>query len=578
MTHRANRVRPAPPPSSNERPATGTSALTDTAARLRGLEAALATMQLGVTVTDVAGTIVYVNAADARMHGYAPEELIGQSVGVFSCPDDRQPLGLEAMRRLASWRRESFNRRKDGTVFPVELLSDAVLGADGDPVGVVTTCQDITARKLAEQTLSASHNELHRALVERTHELAAANQQLQQEVTQRVLAERQRHGLERQLQQAQKIEALGQLTGGIAHDFNNVLSVIMANGDLLADAGAAGSEAQAAALEDIRTAARHGARIVAQLLGFARRAELTLVPTDLRTTIADTAGMLTHVIREDIVIRTSLGAAVGTVALDHAAFQQMLLNLATNARDAMPDGGTIHVEVSTQDLDDAYGESHPWVAPGAHVCVAVSDTGVGMDADTVSRIFEPFFTTKPPGQGTGLGMAMIYGLMKQHRGFVHVYSERGVGTTVRLYFPTVAQAAQAAPAPATARQLRTGSETILVAEDEAALRSTARRVLERFGYTVLTASNGAEALSIYHANRAAVRLIITDLVMPKLGGRALYEAVRREDDAVRFIFASGYSAADARERETLDPRVPFLRKPWTLNDLAQQVREALDAD
>ncbi len=576
MTHRATGVRPAHPAPPHERSLAG-AALADTAARLHRLEAALATMQLGVTVTDVAGTIVYINAADARMHGYTPDELIGQSVQVFGCPDDRRPLDIGRMRTLASWRRESFNRRKDGTVFPVELLSDAVLDADGEPVGLVTTCQDITARKLAEQTFSASHNELHRALVERTHELAAANQQLQQEVTQRVLAERQRQGLERQLQQAQKIEAIGQLTGGIAHDFNNVLSVILANADLLADAGTEGPEVQDAALEDLRTAARHGARIVAQLLGFARRADLTLVPTDLRTTVSETAGMLAHVIREDIVIRTSLSTAVGTVALDHAAFQQMLLNLATNARDAMPHGGTIHVQVSTETLGDTYRESHPWVAPGAYVCVAVSDTGVGMDADTLGRIFEPFFTTKPPGQGTGLGMAMIYGLMKQHQGFVHVYSEPGEGTTVRLYFPTVPQAVAAVPAPPPAPRLCTGSETILVAEDEAALRSTARRALERFGYTVLTASNGAEALSIYRANRTAVRLIITDLVMPKLGGRALYEAVRREDEAVRFIFASGYSAVDARERETLDPRVPFLRKPWTLHDLAQQVRETLDA-
>jgi CheY-like chemotaxis protein len=229
--------------------------------------------------------------------------------------------------------------------------------------------------------------------------------------------------------------------------------------------------------------------------------------------------------------------------------------------------------------DEDYSRYHPWVEPGAYACLAVSDTGIGMDTATKARIFEPFFTTKPPGQGTGLGMAMIYGLMKQHGGFVHVYSEVGKGTVVRLYFPTAPAEPPLRDRAPSAEQIVGGHETLLLAEDEEVLRRTGQRVLERLGYTVLAAADGEEALALYRAHKDEVDLVISDIVMPKMGGPQLYETLRQEDKAVKFLYSSGYAAADLSVRGVAAPGpvISHLRKPWTLTEIARAVREALDA-
>ncbi len=515
--------------------------------QLRRLEKALEAMQMGVTVTDVAGTIVYTNSADATMHGFLPEELIGEDIGVLSPQGLRAPLTVQELRSLTSWRRLSWNVRKDGSVFPVQLLSDVVTDETGEPIGIVTTCEDITERRREEAELR------------RTNVALSQQQQV----------------LENSLRQAQKLEAVGQLTSGIAHDFNNMLSVILANAEMLKAALPDHAELQAHA-EDILAAGRDGAHIVSQLLGFSRQAELRMRPIDLQKLVVEQSSMLQHLIAENIEIHTYVGTPLKPVKADRTAVQQILMNVVTNARDAMPQGGAIRIEASAAQLDDSYQATHPWVEPGEYLCLAVSDTGVGMTKTTLDRIFEPFFTTKPPGQGTGLGMPMIYGLMKQHSGFVHVYSEVGEGTTVKLYFPMVAAIpANEVQADLTA-PLGTGTETILLVEDEEVLRRTAGRALTKFGYTVITATNGAEGLSLYREHRGEIDLVISDIVMPKLSGRDLYEAIQREGGAVKFMFASGYSARDAQERARLDPTLPFLRKPWTLLELAHQVRATLD--
>jgi CheY-like chemotaxis protein len=262
---------------------------------------------------------------------------------------------------------------------------------------------------------------------------------------------------------------------------------------------------------------------------------------------------------------------------DNGALQQILLNLVTNARDAMAQGGTLTIEVAQAPTRGSYPEAVPWVDAESYYCVAVNDTGAGMDQVTLERIFEPFFTTKGPGTGTGLGMAMVYGLTKQHGGFVHVYSELGVGTAVKVYVPRSAEAAAtAAPETKELDQLVGGSETILLVEDKEELRSTTRRVLERLGYTVIEAADGEEGLALQRVERSRINLILSDVLMPKMGGPALYQAVRETDPSARFLFTSGYSESDIGQRSLLEPGVLFVAKPWTIADLARQVRKALD--
>jgi PAS domain S-box-containing protein len=383
--------------------------------------------------------------------------------------------------------------------------------------------------------------------------------------------------LEAQLRQAQKMEAIGQLTGGIAHDFNNVLTVILANADLISS-GLPRELTQARAdVEDVQAAARRGSTLIRKLLGFSRRERLEVHPTDLTLLVSELSGVLKRVVPESIEIQVVAGEAEATVLADPGAVEQIVLNLATNSRDAMPDGGILRIEVTRTWLDEGYRATHPWVEPGEYVCVTCSDTGMGMDASTQERVFEPFFTTKPPGEGTGLGMAMIYGLVKQHGGYVHVYSEVEQGTTVNVYFPAASgEVGSAVDEVIRFEELRGRGETILLVEDEDGIRRATKRALEGRGYEVLVAEDGEEALEMFHRHEAEIDLIVSDLVMPRLGGRQFYEALKKEGKDPRILFTSGYSVDDVKAGSGFLRDVPFLHKPWTLTDLFLRVRQVLD--
>ena len=386
-----------------------------------------------------------------------------------------------------------------------------------------------------------------------------------------------RRWLEAQLRQAQKLETIGQLAGGIAHDFNNILAVILANSEMLASALPPGREDLQTHVQKVQDAARGGASMVRGLLGFSRRADLNFNTLDLREVAADLSQMVRPILSENVEMRIVAPPDACPVWADSGALQQILLNLVTNARDAMAHGGTLTIEVARAPTRGSYPEAVPWVDAESYYYVAVNDTGTGMDQATVERIFEPFFTTKAPGTGTGLGMAMVYGLTKQHGGFVHVYSELGVGTAVKVYLPRSPEVTATAPhEPTELDQLKGGDETILLVEDKEELRSTTRRVLERLGYKVIEAGDGAEALELYGAQASRIDLILSDVLMPKVGGPALYAAVRRMDRTARFLFTSGYSESDIEQRSLLQPGVLFVAKPWTISDLARQVRKALD--
>jgi PAS domain S-box-containing protein len=382
--------------------------------------------------------------------------------------------------------------------------------------------------------------------------------------------------LEAQLRQAQKMEAIGQLTGGIAHDFNNLLSVITLNAQLVAASLETTPSEALPELEDIQEAARKATIMTKQLLGFSRHADLRMVPTDLARVVTKLSSMMRRVLPENISIRIDTEEAVLAVRADAGAVEQMLLNLATNARDAMPDGGKLHIEVTEREVQEVTLASHPWIKAGRYVCIRVRDSGVGMDEETRSKIFEPFFTTKAPGVGTGLGMAMVYGLTKQHGGFVTVLTALREGTTVELYFPVVGEAAQPLDSVDSLDGVRGGSETILLVEDEDTLRRSGKRVLEKYGYTVLVAADGQEGLELFRAHKNEIDLVVSDLVMPRVGGAQLHRALREEGDSVRFLLASGYIGRESGGHEVLDPSIPILHKPWALPDLLTKIRELLD--
>ena len=385
--------------------------------------------------------------------------------------------------------------------------------------------------------------------------------------------ETERRALEEQLRQSQKLEAIGQLTGGIAHDFNNLLTIILANAQLLAKAIPATLEHAHADLRDVTSAALRGRVMVKELLGFARRSRLELQPVSLDGLVRDLSGFLRRILPADVEIVTHDGADLPDVRADVHAVEQIVFNLATNARDAMPDGGVLRIETSQVHLAEEQRQACGAVRAGAHVCLAVDDTGVGMDAATRARMFEPFFTTKAPGKGTGLGLATVYGLVKQHGGGIEVDSEPGKGTRFRIYFPLAeAAAAPARPQPGEP-EARGGSETVLVVEDDDQLRRSAKRILEDAGYQVVTAADGLEALEALRQT-AGVRLVFSDLVMPRLGGRALYDAARREGVTIPFLFASGYSDPD--RGGSLDPALPLMHKPWMATDLLGRIRAILD--
>ncbi|HVO35434.1 MAG TPA: PAS domain S-box protein [Gemmatimonadales bacterium] len=380
--------------------------------------------------------------------------------------------------------------------------------------------------------------------------------------------------LEEQLRQAQKMDAVGQLAGGLAHDFNNLLTTIltmcqMLKSELPPDATVQGD------LDAIRGAAEHGSELTRKLLAFSRHQRLEMRSVAVEMLVREFLRMARRVVPEDVEVDLAVEADGATVVADPAALEQILMNLVTNARDAMPTGGRMRIEVSRASLDAEDSLALDQGAPGEYVVLSVHDTGEGMDAETQRRMFEPFFTTKPVGKGTGLGMPIVYGLVKEHNGFVRTYSEVGQGTTVRVYLPAAAQRASA-PRPSSA-DARGGSETILLVEDDEALRRSGTRVLTRYGYTVVTARDGREALEIVRSAATHPDLIVSDVVMPHAGGPELLRALRDAGVSAKVLFTSGYPARDVHERTPLEPGVPFLAKPWTIQELVRRVREILDA-
>ena len=476
-----------------------------------------------IVVSDRQGSILEVNARTEEILGFRREEMVGRGLEEFLPSEDRErkPLRLRELLDGESVLSERRLRRKNGTLVNVE----------------------ISARDLGDGRFQAIVRDI---------------------------SERRR--LEEQLRQAQKMEAVGQLTGGIAHDLNNLLTVVLANSEMMASDLPPGREDIKSELGELQAAARRGAQMIRKLLSFSRHAPLTYQVLDLGRVVEDLLGTLRRLLPAHIEVAFVRESEGIKVLADAGAIEQVLLNLATNARDAMPRGGTLRLEISRVDVPRPPDAA----MPGWYGCLTVRDNGIGMEEKVRARAFEPFFTTKPPGEGSGLGMAMIYGLTQQHGGFVELESEPGQGATVRVYLPLARDDQPLAELGAATPMLRGGGEQILLVEDEDGLRRVAQRALERMGYRVITAADGMEALEAYRQQAASVDLIITDVVMPKLGGLALYRTLRQEGHSVRFLFTSGYAAHEIVQGDLPEGDLSLLQKPWTLADLTLRVREVLD--
>jgi PAS domain S-box-containing protein len=470
-----------------------------------------------------------VNDAAVRHYGYTREEFLGLRLGDLQAPEEQ--AGFPEWIRAAGdgWRGTGtwHQRTKDGAVIEVEVAAQALAFA-GRPAALVVAA-DVTARR----------------------------------------------ELEERLQQAQKMEAVGQLAGGIAHELNNVLTAVMARVDLAvaalpADAGPIADLTQAQA------SAHRGAGMIRKLLGFSRRERLVLKPLQLERLTGELAETVRRMLPERLEVAMTAEADLPAVVADAGAVQHILLNLATNARDAIAEHGRIAIAVRRATPEEERRAAEDWGGRGRHVVLSVSDDGCGMDAQTVARVFEPYFSTKSREQGAGLGMAMVYGLMKQQRGFIQVSSRPGAGTDVLLYFPAMSDPAPAAVAPAPPAAREGGDRTILVVEDEAEVRSAATRALTRFGYRVLSAADGEEGLRAWRASRETIDLVFSDAIMPRMGGLALYQEMSRERPGIRFLLTSGFTGEEVRDSGPTAADLPFLAKPWTLDELRAAVRGALE--
>ena len=485
----------------------------------------------GIILTNTAGKILFANKAFCSMTGYTPEEVLGKTPNFLNSGKHDAAFFRELWKTILAgevWQGEIINRRKDGTLYHEEITITPIRGADGEISNFIAIKEDITRRLRFKE----------------------------------------------QLHHMQKMEAIGQMAGGVAHEFNNLLTIIHGNAQLALSDRSHLKEENRQCLQQITDAAERAASLTRQLLAFGQKQDIQFQPLNLNHVIGNFTKILKRVIGEHIVFQCDYAENLPPVSADVGMIEQILVNLIINARDAMPAGGSISVRTEAVPVNAAYVDSHPEAHPGEFVCFTVSDTGTGIYPEYLPRIFEPFFTTKEAGKGTGLGLATVHGIVKQHQGWIDVSSELGRGTSFKIFLPASGSEMGKNRGTPTLPHPATGREKILLVEDDVAVRMVARDVLEASGYHVWEASDGLEALKIWKANAPQIDLLLTDVIMPGcLSGQELADRLQGERPGLKVILMSGYSP-DQLGRIHMHNRI--LPKPFSLESLTKAVRSCLD--
>ncbi|MGA2606893.1 MAG: PAS domain S-box protein [Terriglobia bacterium] len=485
----------------------------------------------GIVITDAQGTIQYVNPAFSRVSGYSREEALGKNPRILKSGMHDEAYYRKLWTTILGgeiWQDEITNRRNDGSLYPEQMTITPVRDQRGEITHFIAIKTEVTERKRLEQ----------------------------------------------QLRQAQKMEAVGRLAGGVAHDFNNLLTIISGYGGLLLEHPGT-IEPLRGYVNEIKNASGRAASLTRQLLAFSRQQVLAPRVLGLNAVVANIENMLKRLIGEDIDLVTILGESLWPVKADPGQLEQVLLNLAVNARDAMPNGGVLTIETANVEMDSTSAQSHIPLLPGPYVLLAFNDTGIGMDAETQARIFDPFFTTKEKGKGTGLGLATVYGIVKQSGGYIWVYSEVGKGTTFKIYLPRTEDEVDESGPGQSGFKAQQGTETLLLVEDEEAVRALVRNILKQKGYRVLEASRGDEALELAEQYWGPIDLLVTDVVMPQMSGRELARRLADLHPQIKVLYISGYADNAVWYQGGLNSGGAFLQKPFSPEALAHKVREAL---
>lgn len=496
------------------------------------LSHALRQVNEGLGLFDLEGTIIFVNESFLDTFGYEREEVIGKNIGSFFSPF----LGYEFQLNIlpaslkGGWNGELKAVRKDGKEITVFMSTSTVKDEEGQPVVVVAVLSDITLRKQ----------------------------------------------LEAQLRQSQKMEAIGQLAGGVAHDFNNLLTVIEGYIDLL-KSKLNGNSSVESYIKQMKKATERAVSLTRQLLTFSRRQVVQPKIIDVNKTIKELSKMLNRLIGEHIELITNFDPDLWRINVDPSQFEQIVLNLIVNARDAMPEGGELTIETEQIKLDKNYQRFHPDVKPGDYVLIKVSDTGVGMSEEVQQRIFEPFFTTKEKGKGTGLGLATVYGIIKQNNGHITVQSELGKGTTFSVYLPAIKAKTYQETDESVNTKLRGRGQQILVVEDEYLVRELICDTLRNLGYNVLEAANGEQALKVFEQHANEIDLVLTDLIMPGMNGKKLADQLKREKPDVRLLFMTGYDDNAISKQGMIAEDIDYISKPFAPAKLARKLDEVFSA-
>ncbi len=501
--------------------------------KVRKLSVAVEQSPASVVITDYEGLIEYVNPQFTALTGYSLDEVLGQNPRILksgeTSPETYKEL-WDTIKGGRKWHGEFHNKKKDGTLYWERALISPIRDDAGNITHFVGLKEDITVQKI----------------------------------------------LEDQLRQAQKMESVGRLAGGVAHDFNNMLQAILGYGDLAMDALPDNHPARGS-IEEVQKAAKRSAELTRQLLAFSRRQPIRPIILDINDVVAGMLSMLRRIIGENITLIWKPGMDLWTVQMDPTQVDQVLVNLAANARDAITGAGNLTIETANTTLDEGYCRSHAGFIPGEYVLLAVSDDGCGMDRHTLERLFEPFFTTKDMGRGTGLGLAIVYGIAKQNHGFVNVYSEPGKGTSFKIYLPRACAEAAEALVAAEERPLH-GTETVLLVEDEEAILGFGHAILTQYGYTVLTARTPGEALALARRHEGPIHLLITDVVMPEMNGKELKNRLATLLPDLKVLYMSGYTANVIAHHGIIDEGVHFLAKPFSPKSLARIVRDILEQE